>query len=61
MVKGLLIECPMGTPVGDCPAGDIRELPIEKRLDIVDQMSDHDVNGIIAHHEECLQKRVSQF
>jgi len=30
-VKGLLIDCPMGKPLDNCPAKDVRKSPIEER------------------------------
>lgn len=56
-IKGLVIHCPMGESVKDCPANEIRLLPIPERLRIIDQMSTIDINQIIDHHSECLLRR----
>jgi len=56
-VKGLLIDCPMGTAADDCPARDLRTMPIEKRLIVVDTMTSQQVEEVIVFHKQCLQKR----
>jgi len=56
-VKGRLIDCPMGTAMGDCPARDLRTMPIEKRLIVVDSMTNEQVEEVIVYHRQCLKKR----
>ena len=56
-VKGLVIHCPMGESVKDCPANKIRLLPISERLRLVDEMTEKSINEIIDHHYKCLAKR----
>ena len=56
-VKGLTIDCPMGTATDDCPARDLRTLPIAKRLITVDAMTPEQVEEVIVFHKECLKKR----
>ena len=56
-VLGLIVECPFGTPLSDCPANDIRKLPLSERIKIVKRMSDEQHEEIMAHHKECLKKR----
>jgi len=56
-VKGLLIACPMGTALDDCPARDLRAMEIEKRLITVDTMTPEQVEEVIVHHKQCLKKR----
>ena len=56
-VKGLVIHCPMGDSVKDCPANEIRLHPIRKRLRIVDEMSESDIEQIIDYHLKCLAER----
>lgn len=56
-VKGLLIDCPMGKALADCPAKDVRALPIGDRLKLVDEMHPDQITQIIAHHRQCLQQR----
>jgi hypothetical protein len=56
-VKGLLIECPMGEAMDDCPVRDLRSLPIEKQLITVDGMTPEKVQEVVVHHKQCLKKR----
>ena len=60
-VKGLLIECSMKKVLDDCPAKELRKLPIEERLKIVDKMKAEQIEFIIAHHKDCLRKREEQY
>ena len=59
-VKDLIISCPLGKPLGDCPLNDIRSLPTETRVEIVDQMDEVRLDQIIAYHQKCLLKRGKQ-
>jgi len=56
-VQGLLIDCPFGTPLADCPAAEIRSLPIPKRLSIAANLPEPELDNIINHHKNCLAKR----
>lgn len=56
-VKGLVIHCPMGESVKDCPANEIRLMPIPERLRKVEDMSETSINEIIDHHYKCLAER----
>ena len=56
-VQGLLIECPMGKPLDNCPAKDIRALPIKERLELANAMNEPQINQIISHHRKCLYER----
>lgn len=57
LVKGLLTECPLDKPLDDCPAKKVRCLPLEKRLQLVEDMGESDLDLIISHHRHCFQKR----
>lgn len=59
-IKGLLIDCPMGTAADDCPARDWRTMPIEKRLIVVDTMTNEQVEEVIVFHKQCLKNRESR-
>ncbi len=56
-VQGLLMECPMGRSLEDCPAKALRSLSIDERLKLVFDMEEDQIEWIIAHHRECLRKR----
>jgi len=47
----------MGTPVDDCPANHIRNLPLPQLIDIVNGLSDEQLDVVISHHENCLRQR----
>jgi hypothetical protein len=59
-IKGLLIDCPFGKAVDDCPAKDLRILPILDRFKAADRMEENQLDLIIAHHKACLAKRESR-
>ena len=56
-VQGSLIDCPFGTSLADCPASEIRKLPIPERLTIATELSEPALDEIISHHKNCLSKR----
>ena len=57
-VKGLLMACTMEKALDDCPVKELRNLPINERLIIVDEMKAEDLESIIEYHKMCLRKRV---
>ncbi len=56
-VLRLMIDCPMGKALGTCPAKDVRVLPLEKKLALVNQMEKSHLDEIIGHHRRCLKER----
>ncbi|GEM_PF-1693417 len=56
-IKGLLVDCPLGIPLDDCPANSLRYLPIDQFAEIVNNMSEEQVNCIIEYHEGCSAER----
>jgi hypothetical protein len=56
-LKGLMIDCPYGKPLDECPAKSIRQLPIKERIAFVDAMDEHAVDEVLAHHKRCLHQR----
>lgn len=60
-IKGLLLECPMGKPLDDCPAEKYRKFPIKERMKIVNEMKIEEIEFIIKHHKECLRKREERY
>ncbi len=49
-VVGLLIACPLGKALDNCPAKEARKLPVSDRIDIVRGMDENQIDQIIAHH-----------
>jgi hypothetical protein len=60
-VKGLLIECTMKQVLEDCPAYELRKLPVEERMRIADEMSADQIEFIIQYHRECLSRREEKY
>ena len=55
--RGLLTGCPFKTPLNDCPLKEVRTLPIKERIAKVDEMSNVELDAVLAHHWECQTKR----
>ena len=51
--KGLIVECPYKISLEDCPLKEIRKLPIEERINIVDKMSVAELDTVLEHHKSC--------
>jgi hypothetical protein len=56
-VKGILVDCPAGTPLESCPANHIRSLPVSELVSIVNGLAEKKLDAIIEHHEKCLKQR----
>jgi len=56
-VQGLLIDCPFGKPLENCPAKEVRALRIEERFNLANAMDESQLNQIIGHHRNCLLRR----
>ncbi len=56
-VKGILVDCPLGTPLETCPANNIRSLPLTELVRIVNGFSDEQLDSVLTHHEACLKQR----
>jgi hypothetical protein len=56
-VRGLLIDCVFGESLDNCPAKDLRSLPIEDRMDRADSLPEEELDNIIEFHTSCVGKR----
>ncbi len=56
-VVSLLIACPLGKVMDNCPAKLARELAFSDRVDIVRDMEENQIDQIIAHHWNCRRQR----
>ena len=56
-IIGLMICCPFGTELDNCPAKEIRTLPLTDRLELLKSIDEKQIDQIIAHHRDCLHKR----
>lgn len=55
--KGLAVACPFGDPLDSCIGNKLRELPLQERLKIIDNMSDEEIDAILEAHKCCLAHR----
>jgi len=55
---GLLVACPEGKPLTDCPLEKYRELSCQDRLSALENFTEGEVEKIINHHNQCLFSRV---
>jgi hypothetical protein len=60
-VKGLLIACTLEKALDDCPVEKFRNIPIDRRLLIVDAMNEEEIESIIEYHRKCLHNRVENL
>jgi len=58
-LKGLVISCPLNKALEDCPANEIRKLPLPERMAFVDNLTDQQVDETLTHHKNCLAERES--
>ncbi len=56
-VLRLMIDCPMEKALETCPAKDVRVLPLEEKLALVNQMEESHLDETITHHRRCLKER----
>jgi hypothetical protein len=56
-VKGILVDCPLGKPMPDCPGNNLRGLPLAQFVRVVNNMSEKKLDAIITYHETCVSER----
>ncbi|NQU88207.1 MAG: hypothetical protein HQ541_20865 [Mariniphaga sp.] len=56
---GLLIDCPMGNALKDCPMNKYRGMPATKKISFTFEIPKEELNGLLLHHRKCLAKRES--
>ena len=56
-ISGLLIKCPLGERLDDCPFNKYRHLSIQEKCDLAMNMSEEDAEKIIYQHRECILLR----
>ena len=61
VVKGLLLGCPMGEALDDCPGRDLRKFSIEKRMVFVETMAPEQVEDIVVRHRRCIENRIAEL
>jgi hypothetical protein len=58
---GLLIECPMGKAVNDCPIEKYRGESVYEKMRIAYELPEEEVKSILIHHRKCLKNRESSM
>jgi hypothetical protein len=53
----LVISCPFNRALDNCPANEIRKLPLAERMDFVDNLTNQQVDETLEHHKNCLAER----
>ncbi len=56
-LKGLVVECPAGKALDDYPVGEIKSLPVARRMIAVDTMAAEQVEEIVVYHRQCMKRR----
>jgi hypothetical protein len=56
-IKGLMIECPMGEALVNCPLREFRKMTIEARFTLVESWDENQLDQTIAYHKKCLLER----
>ena len=57
-VFGLLVKCPEGEPMPDCPLQKYRTKSLEDKLTVAEQFTENELDEIIAHHYKCINNRI---
>ena len=57
-IKGLVMECPLGIPVIDCPLNGLRNLPIFEANRIINETSDKQTKAYLKTHRQCYNHRL---
>ncbi len=56
-VKGLIIDCPVGISLENCPAKDSRLLSIDEQFELVDLLDESQLDKVISYHRKCMNER----
>ena len=60
-IKGLVMECPHGTPVLDCPLNGLRNLPIHEANSVINGLPDKQVTDYLKTHRKCYNHRLKNL
>ncbi|RMG39829.1 MAG: hypothetical protein D6719_12365 [Candidatus Dadabacteria bacterium] len=55
--RGLIVACPFGKELPDCPLREVRKLPLKERFKILEAMPEEELDRILEHHEKCSARR----
>ena len=57
-VKGILVDCPLGKSLTNCPANALRNLPLEELIRAVNNMPEKQLEMVIEYHNDCMEERL---
>lgn len=58
-VFSLLVKCPEGELMSDCPLQEYRTNSAKDNFAIAEQFTENELDEIIAHHYDCVRRRVN--
>jgi len=58
---GLLIDCPMGKPLDNCPINKYRQMPATRKISFTFEMPKDELKKLLLHHRNCLAARESMI
>jgi len=56
-LMGLVVDCPFGEALWNCPLKSIRTLPLRERIRKVKKLSVPEMERIVAYHKTCVERR----
>ncbi len=56
-VIALLVDCPYEPNPADCALYDMRQKPLQERIEWCNQLSDKKIQRIVSIHKKCLARR----
>jgi hypothetical protein len=56
-MHGRLLQCALGGNPADCPLYEIRQLPIEERIEWLDSKEDEELMKLFTYHTKCLAEK----
>lgn len=57
LINELVFGCPKGSALSNCLTRELRKLPLEKRIKIVNNLENEEIDFIIKNHRECRLSR----
>lgn len=61
MLKGLVVGCPMGSPLSDCPLNGLRSVPLNRLNSMVDGLPEETVTNFFKVHTQCFESRLKEL
>ncbi len=61
LVRELFFDCPMGAERNNCMSRIVREMPLEKRTEILEQMQEEEMDFLLSNHRKCqFNRKINQ-